>query len=58
MLSRDRRASGRILHIASKHSLLLASTTPAFSLSSAMFKNGPKSSREFTLVRLLQFCWT
>ena len=48
VLSRDRMASGHILHTASKRSLLLATTTLALSL----------SSREFMLTRLLQFCWT
>ena len=58
MLSQDRMASGCILHIASKRLLLLATTTPALFSSLTMFKNGPLSSREFTLANLLQFCWT
>ena len=55
-LSQDRMASGRIFRVASKRLLLLATTTPALSLSSIMFKNGPLSSRELTLTRLIQFC--
>ena len=38
MRSRDRMASGRILRVASKRSLLLAITTPALSLSSTVLK--------------------
>ena len=48
-------ASGHFLCVASKCLLLLAIMTPALSLSSIMFKNGPLSSRELTLARL-QFC--
>ena len=55
VFSRGRMASECILHVASKRLLLLGTTTPALIINNV--QNGPLSSREFTLARLLQFCW-